>query len=432
MLFNYLNFLLHMTKFVGINFYIPTVIKTMRVALFSWNSHRINFMEKCNFDQSSHVDNNQCKQLDFWPLLSNKIIYEYDIPDLVVYCTQEESSDSQTHTTILPGHMSWINYDMYASKYVHTDNKEILQTSVFMSRDSNLPRSSCQVVNHKSKMLLEWAGALNFSRKNGGFEFTLECLGLTISIVNVHLPRNNYLNNILFNNIVSQFYFRTPSPDVYFMVGSFNPTHNINNNSLPGVLEAPLDYHHLDSLHQKIKSCALNEGIDGQGANFAPTCKLSPKRDKRIPSPSPSPLHSLTNMDITDIDDHDSNNRYSGYTSNSGYSSNDNSDEDDMIDIKLSLKPGMHHNTTNIGTSYNRSSVRKFTRLPPTSYKPNIGDFNRTWQWCDRILYGTHHPQIHIHCDSYDRIDDPSTSLKYMDHAIVCGLYTININDYNS
>jgi hypothetical protein len=48
--------------------------------------------------------------------------------------------------------------------------------------------------------------------------------------------------------------------------------------------------------------------------------------------------------------------------------------------------------------------------------------------WCDRIFYGTFRSiqGFRLRCLEYDRLDDPHTSLKWSQHAIVYGLFEIS------
>jgi len=409
-------------------------IKTMRLAIISWNADKLIFSDTCyksgsdsddsissvlsttltstlsstisRFSQRSvnglsdgtgrssqrnnavwpddaNYSSKGCVELDFWPLIEGRIVNSYYRPDIVILCTQEEPLDGITHSQLLLGHMADIGYILRTSKYVQTSSKDCLQTSIYVKHNYLDQRIDVQ-----TKVLLE---STNLSRKHGALELTLIMDDLDISIINVHLPYNRFLNKSLLNKIVGEFVFDSSAPSVYFLAGSFNPEHSINNKLLQQVIKSPLDYTRYDSLNQNISRFLIREGVDGSGPNFAPTCKLSKKRQTSV---------------------------------------------DSDVDEKMLLKPfnhsvyrhngdsGHHRDKSNI-----RQSNRKQTLVQQADHRAIADDFNlgfkTNWRWCDRILYGAHNRRYEVECVNYDRIDDPATSLRYLDHAIVCGSYYI-------
>ena len=296
--------------------------------------------------------------MDFWPLLEAKIVNEFYRPDLVVFCTQEEPIATITHSDILPYQMSRLGYHLTASKYVDTSKQDGLQTSVYIKREM-LPRR----ITVKSAVWLDTMIMISSGsplQKYGGLELKLFLDDLDISIINIQLPYNQFnhhfnhhFNSKLFKDIVERFVFNPMVPSIYFLAGSFNPDHDINDKYLAQVIAHPLGYIGRDSLTQQASQYSIREGVaeDGiDGPNFAPTCTLergrcaigkTNRRNNRMNSYLPRFTHNRVAADDGDHSD--------GY--NSG------SDEEEREEPVLTLK------------SF-RGVDRKQTLIQQTGYRP--------------------------------------------------------------
>jgi len=203
-----------------------------------------------------------------------------------------------------------------------------------------------------------------FGSKKGALGTFLSIEGSTFLLCNLHLPKKS--NHLRWLETILRKLYYGPAPDHILCFGSFNSLY-LGQDSLSHVLIKPTNHLLKDELYRVLDDFWLKEGVNGYGPDFAPTCKLSPTRTESV--------------DISeDLEETFQVLRLGSKTPN---------------DIVLS------------------------------QYHPRTNDFQQSWGWCDRILYGDIRQTNLLTCSCYERIDDPSTSLRAFDHAVVFGVYDL-------
>ena len=297
----------------------------MKILIFDWNTASVPLCETMDDHQKRHNRSGLTTWQwdshipDFWDTLSARIAKED--PDLVVIGFQEDRRPgSYFHSHFLPAYMPGLGYELFQRETLMgvgvTTVKNTLENGYPILRGlrtSIYVRSNQKPTDGKISNYVYSSG---LTRSKGGMGASLTLDNRNLIFINCHLPfqayslieaqskqnpmiRQNYLHdtNIAFNNIYEHFVLdqRTPqdsTPTVVFYFGDFN----YRVDDMRGAEEVAdemgrtyaqdqekfrnfyLEGDEMISQMRKGNIYSLDEGVEGRGPEFLPTCKLSKNR----------------------------------------------------------------------------------------------------------------------------------------------------------
>ena len=295
------------------------------------------------------------------------------------------------------------------------------------------------------------------------------------SLINERLTNNRMMRqteinhtNYCFNNIVENLILAYPAPTYVIYFGDFNyrladprpasevATDLISFKNKPEYLREM--YQKYDELREQMRRLNIYEffeGVDNQGPNFLPTCKMSKQRNNSSSIIPKSHFNSVNISDAELIRENPKTNHLSVSNNflldfgSSSFNNIDSSSSLTLTELDSTLPSGASHFKSTSYTRQKQESMSHFNSVissVPSHFRMNGDSVNEVlesetyeleaqWKlgredhrvpsWCDRILYQIYNNGPNsLKCTYYERFDYGSTMAK-SDHAAVIGIFQL-------